>query len=164
MSKMKKILDYINAESSPIRLRSNMLLSAPFVGRKNGELKYCVFTYSVGRVNEAGNRFHFSEIFYFDRRDCSMYERYEIDSMSVEKAGRCFPEELAFSYDECPIEQLYNNIVDLTDAILDNKESRKENARLYMMHFNKKYNEAIQKVYMLYGNEFFRWIADLANE
>ena len=162
MQNMKNVLDYMNSESSPIQIKSNMLLSAPFVGRRNGNLMYCVFTYSVSRAKETGNRFHFSEIFYFDRRDCSKYERLEIDDLSNELSGRCFPENPDYGDVDCSFEQLYKEIVFLADAIIDKSGDRKLNARRYITCFNRKYNETIQRVYMHYGSEFFRWIGDLA--
>ena len=172
MQTIKQMLDYSlnRGHDSPIKIAygTGNSVSLPFVGRKNGELKYCIFTYSVHR-NRTENihnfsecTYHFQDIYYFDRNNLLKYEKETIDIEKIKKDSKCFSHNKYDTVNSIVIENIYYYLVSLTDMILANLGSRKDNAKDYIALFEKKYKTDMQNVYMYYGNEFFHWINDLA--
>ena len=158
MNSVEKIMEWVNSEQSPIRIRSNESFSVPFVSERDHKMYLTLFSYSRSfQFGGTGGNVHVSDVFYINPNDLNDYIAEPVGLVEMEIA-------------DCPLfnnehgnnaiksSDVYHELVLLTDQIIREPKRVNENINRYSELLSQYVGNDLQPYYLKLGKTYFKWL------
>ena len=158
MNSVERIMEWVNSEQSPIRIRSNESFSILFVSERDHKMYLTLFSYSRSfQFGGTGGNVHVSDVFYINPNDLNDYIVEPVGFVEMEKA-------------DCPLfnnehgnntiksSDVYHDLVLLTDKIIREPKSVDDKICRYSELLSQYVSADLKPYYLQLGKKYFKWL------
>lgn len=158
MNSVEKIMEWVNSEKSPIRIRSNESFSIPFISERDNKMYLTLFSYSRPfHFGGSGGEVHVNDVFYINPNDLTDFIADTVElretndtDLSLFNAER--------KHSEMPSSDIYHELVLLTDKIIREPRNAEEHVSRYSELFSQYVPSDLKPYYIQLGKTYFKWL------
>ena len=158
MNSVEKIMEWVNSEQSPIRIRSNESFSVPFVSERDHKMYLTLFSYSRSfQFGKTGGDVHVSNVFYINPNDLNDYIEESVGLVEAENAD-CSLFNNEHNNNTIKSSDVYHELVLLTDKIIREPRRVDDIICRYSELLSQYVSGDLNPYYLQLGNAYFTWL------